>query len=92
MLGRILVVDTLLNRGIMVKSLSCHLCLGETKTVNHVLINCHTVVIARDWVLKWCCIPSRQFCDVSKFVDYATNRGNCPRKMKIITVIFYCLL
>lgn len=79
---RIPVLSNLETRGVILQSSMCPLCKEEKETGEHLLIKCKIAKEARDWILKWCGIPTMSFNNMTELLNFAANWGNCPAKKK----------
>ncbi|KAL4572152.1 hypothetical protein LXL04_018921 [Taraxacum kok-saghyz] len=67
-------------------------CDSGVDEANHILVGCPFVREALKWILGWCNIPQQQFDTVGDLVQFASQWGRCPNKMKVILAIVYGFL
>lgn len=75
-------------RGINVPTTTCYSYTSGLDDTYHILLGCS---FAQDTLLKilnWCKILFQQLSSVAEMVNFAANRGNCPKK-KLHLAIFY---
>ncbi|KAL4574594.1 hypothetical protein LXL04_021428 [Taraxacum kok-saghyz] len=79
-LRKIPVSANLMSRGIMVQSDLCPLCEAEKETVDHLFTTCKTAEGVKEWIFKWCGIPSKETQNIEEYLDHAASWGNSPKK------------
>lgn len=87
--GRIPSADELQKRNIQVASSMCGICRNTVETTNHVLTSCPFASDTINRVLNWCGVPTKQFSEVTKVIDFARSWGHCPKKKEMLTCILY---
>lgn len=57
--------------------------------MNRLLLECEFAKDVHSWILKWWGIQHINFTIVHEYVNFAASWRNCPRKRRVVTMIFY---